>query len=224
VKAHTRAIRLWIDRHMPTSRGRFKVIELLPFVDDTIEKVRYLTRKRKVLISREEGESRLNITMNPEILGEILEALLKNAVKNTPDGGQVVVKIEKRGDMAWIDVVDTGVGISGENQPYIFDGLFHTTETDLYSSRGPYDFGSGGKGLDLLKLKVYAKRFGFELAMTSTRCPHIPTDRDICPGKVSDCLFVKSAQECALSGGSTFSVAFRTSRTSIREKRKRARQ
>ncbi len=220
--AHTRAIRLWIDRHTPTSRGRFKAIELLPFVDDTIEKVRYFARKRQVRIIREGGEERLHITMSPEILREILEALLKNAVKNTPDGGQVLVRIEKRGGMAWIDVIDTGVGISEENQPYVFDGLFHTTETDLYSSRGPYDFGAGGKGLDLLKLKVYAKRFGFELAMTSTRCPHIPTDRDICPGKVSDCLFVKSAQECALSGGSTFSVAFRASKASIREKRKKA--
>ena len=222
MRAHTRAIRVWIDRHTPTSRGRFKVIELPPFVDDTIEKVRYFARKRQVRIIREGGEGRLHITMNQEILREILEALLNNAVKNTPDGGQVTVRIEKRGGMAWIDVIDTGVGISEENRPYVFDGLFHTTETDLYSSRGPYDFGAGGKGLDLLKLKVYAKRFGFELAMTSTRCPHIPTDRDICPGSVPECPFVKSAEECALSGGSTFSVAFRASRVSIREKRKKA--
>jgi len=220
--AHTRAIRLWIDRHTPTGRGRFKVIELLPFVDDTIEKVRYFARNRQVRVVREGGDSRLHITMNQEILREILEALLKNAVKNTPDGGQVTVRIEKRGGMAWIDVIDTGVGISEENQPYVFDGLFHTTETDLYSSRGPYDFGAGGKGLDLLKLKVYAKRFGFELAMRSTRCPHIPTDRDICPGKISECLFVKSPQECALSGGSTFSIAFRASGASTRKKRRSA--
>ena len=50
----------------------------------------------------------------------------------------------------------------------------------------------------------------------------IPTDRDICPGSVPECPFVKSAEECALSGGSTFSVAFRASRVSIREKRKKA--
>ena len=38
-------------------------------------------------ITREGGESRLRITMNPEILREVLEALLRNGVKNTPDGG-----------------------------------------------------------------------------------------------------------------------------------------
>ena len=30
-----------------------------------------------------------------------------------------------------------------EHQQYLFDGLFHTEETDLYSSRRPYDFGAG---------------------------------------------------------------------------------
>ena len=40
-------------------------------------------------ITREGGESRLRITMNPEILREVLEALLKNGVKNTPDGVRI---------------------------------------------------------------------------------------------------------------------------------------
>jgi PAS domain S-box-containing protein len=220
MKVHTRAIRQWIDRHMPGSHGRFKIIELLPFVETTVEKARYFARRRHVRIELEGGEVRLNISMNPEILREILEALLKNAVENTPDGGQILVRIEKRGDMAWVDVIDAGVGISEENQPYVFDGLFHATETDLYSSGRVYDFGAGGKGLDLLKLRVYAKRFGFQLTMSSTRCPHIPTDRDICQGNIARCPHIESAEECALSGGSTFSVAFRTSDTAPHPKRK----
>ena len=53
-----------------------------------------------------------------------------------------------------------------QDQPYIFDGLFHATETDLYTSKRPYDFGAGGKGLELLKVKVYSKRYGFEVSMS----------------------------------------------------------
>jgi PAS domain S-box-containing protein len=211
MRAHTRAIKQWIDRHAPGSHGRFKIIDLPSFLETTVKKIRYFARRRRVHITLEGIESGLNISMNPEILQEVLEALLKNAIENTPDEGRVFVRLDKRQGMAWVDVTDTGIGITEENQPYVFDGLFHATETDLYSSKRAYDFGAGGKGLDLLKLKVYAKRFGFQLAMTSNRCPHIPTDRDLCPGNAAECPNIASEAECAKSGGSTFSVAFRTS-------------
>lgn len=220
MRAHTRAIRQWIDRHMPGSHGRFKTIELVAFLENTIEKIRYFARRRNVRIIFEGGENRFNISMNPEILQEVLEALLKNAIENTPDGGQVLVRAEKRAHTVWVDVIDTGVGITEENQAYVFDGLFHATETDLYSSKRAYDFGAGGKGLDLLKVKVYAQRFGFQVTMASTRCPHIPTDRDICPGNVADCPHISSPEECAVSGGSTFSLAFRTSEGAAKERRR----
>jgi PAS domain S-box-containing protein len=224
MRVHTRAIKQWIDRHMPGGHGRFKTINLPAFLDNTIEKIRYFTRRRKVRIVFEGGESRFNIVMNPEILQEVLEALLKNAVENTPDGGQVLVRTEKRANTAWIDVIDTGVGIPEEDQAYVFDGLFHATETDLYSTKRSYDFGAGGKGLDLLKLKVYAKRFGFQLTMASTRCPYIPTERDVCPGDVAECPHISSPEECAVSGGSTFSLAFRTSEGPVRERKKALQQ
>jgi PAS domain S-box-containing protein len=220
MKTHTRAIKQWIDRHVPGSHGRFKVIEVVPLIENTIEKTGSFARRRHVRITLEGGANRLNIFMNPEVLQEVLEALLKNAIENTPDGGQVIVRIGNRGGITRIDVIDTGVGITEENQGFVFDGLFHATETDFYSSKRAYDFGAGGKGLDLLKLRVYAKRFGFQLTMTSTRCPHIPTDRDLCPGSIAECPYIGAVEECAVSGGTTFSVAFRTSEATTREKRK----
>jgi PAS domain S-box-containing protein len=206
-----REIKEWVGHHMSGSRGRFRIIEIRPFAESVVEKVRYFARTRQVRIVVEGGEPPLYISMNPGILREVLEALLKNAVENTPDGGLIRVHLEEESGRAWIHVIDTGVGITAENQPYIFDGLFHATDTDLYSSKKSYDFGAGGKGLDLLKLKVYAKRFGFEITMSSTRCGYIPTERDLCPGNIASCPHVRTPEECAASGGSTFSVAFRAS-------------
>lgn len=113
-----------------------------------------------------------------------------------------------------LHVADDGIGITEENQAYIFDGLFHTKETELYASKKPYDFGAGGKGLDLLRMKVYAQRFDFDLSMKSKRCVYIPTDRDLCPGDISKCPHVKNAKECAASGGTTFTLAFQPKKTS----------
>ncbi len=207
--AHTRVIKRWLERHMSGSHGRFKVIDLYPFLESTVEKMQYFARKRDVRIMVEAGENPLFISMNPGILREVLEALVKNAVENTPDGGRVLVQLEERPGRAWINVIDTGIGITEENQAFLFDGLFHTTETDLYSSRNSYDFGAGGKGLDLLKLKVYAQRFGFEITMSSRRCIYIPTDRDLCPGSIVACPHAETFEACAASGGSTFSIGFR---------------
>jgi PAS domain S-box-containing protein len=208
MRVHARELKQWVGRHMSGSRGRLRMIEVHPFVESMVEKVRYYARNRKVRIETEDREPSLYVSMNPGILREVLEALLKNAVENTPDGGLIRVRIEERSGRAWIDVIDTGVGITAENQPYIFDGLFHTTETDYYSSKKSYDFGAGGKGLDLLKLKVYGKRYGFDINMDSRRCVYIPTERDLCPGDIASCPHISTAEECAASGGSTFSVAF----------------
>jgi PAS domain S-box-containing protein len=210
MRAHTRAIKQWIDRHMPSSHGRFKVIDLYSFLQSSADKARYLSRGRRVDIRVEAEEEQLRVSMNPEILREVMEALLKNAIENTPDGGNVTLALKKRDNQIWVDVIDTGVGICKEDQPYIFDGLFHATETDLYSSKRAYEFGAGGKGLDLLKLKMYSKRFGFEVLVDSTRCPFLPTERDVCPGDVTVCPHLKAPEECAESGGgTTFSVKFR---------------
>ena len=59
-------------------------------------------------------------------------------------------------------VTDRGIGITAENQASLLDGLFHTEETDLYSTKRPFEFGAGGKGLELLRIKHYAERYGFD--------------------------------------------------------------
>jgi len=85
--------------------------------------------------------------MDPLILSEVVEGLVKNAIENTPDGSRIEISFEQKGDRIWLHVTDYGVGIKEENQQYLFDGLFHTKETDLYSLRRPYDFGAGARAL-----------------------------------------------------------------------------
>jgi signal transduction histidine kinase len=155
-----------------------------------------------------EGKNDLFVFIDPLILQNIVEGLLRNAVENTPDGGMIRLVVEQKHGESILRITDYGVGITEENQAYIFGGLFHTKETELYASKKPYDFGAGGKGLDLLRMKVYGQRFGFDLSMTSKRCVHIPTDQDECPGDISRCPHVGNAKECAASGGTTFTVAF----------------
>lgn len=207
VWSHWGALKEWLGRYSAGSTERFQVIELYPFVRIAVEKAKQRAGHR-TLEYNVEGENGLYIFMDPRVVGEVVEGLLKNAIENTPDGGIIGVTVEEREGRIWIHVKDSGVGITEENQRYIFDGLFHTEETEMYASRNPYDFGAGGKGLDLLRMRVYARRFGFEISMKSRRCCYIPTDQDLCPGNISLCDHCKTPQDCINAGGSSFSVSF----------------
>jgi signal transduction histidine kinase len=154
------------------------------------------------------GEKDLHLLIDPKILEEILVGLLKNAVENTPDEGLIRVIMEQKAQWIQLKVQDFGIGISKENHSHLFDGLFHTLDTELYTSKRPYDFGAGGKGLDLLRIKTYAQRFGFDISAASQRCNCVPTERDLCPGRISSCSYCKTREDCLNSGGSTFCLTF----------------
>ena len=213
VRSHLDALKAWLSQYLSGSTESFQSINLFPFVLDTMERVKQLSSHRNIRF-QVEGKNDLFVFIDPLILQNVVEGLLRNAVENTPDGGMIRLGVEQKHGKIVFHITDYGVGITEENQSYIFGGLFHTKETELYASKKPYDFGAGGKGLDLLRMKVYGQRFGFDLSMTSKRCVYIPMDQDECPGDISRCPHVENAKECAASGGTTFTVAFEPQKAS----------
>jgi signal transduction histidine kinase len=182
-------------------------ISVFSLAEQTLEEVKQRASHRNIHFYLE-GQKDLSLLLPPKIMADILEGLLRNAVENTPDEGMVRVVLEQKAQWILVKVRDFGVGISDENQRHLFDGLFHTQSTELYASKRPYDFNAGGKGLDLLKIKVYGQRFGFDISVGSRRCIHLPTDRDLCPGRISLCSHCQEISDCLASGGSTFCVTF----------------
>ena len=193
-----------------------ETVFLYPLVQKVLASTREKARHREIQIFLE-GEEDISIVTDPRIVEETLEGLLRNAIENTPDEGRIQIGLRQIQQNIFLKVQDGGIGITEENQRYIFDGLFTTQETDLYSSRKPYDFGAGGKGLDLLRMKAYGQRFGFGLSMESRRCVYLPTDRDICPGKISKCGRCQNTEDCLNSGGSIFSLAFPAEKEELSE-------
>jgi signal transduction histidine kinase len=201
-----------MERLDPEPSGDFEIISLYPFTERVLEKVKRNAAHRDIQIHLE-GTKDLTLSMDPAVLEDVLEGLMRNAIENTPDEGIIKVVLEQKGQWLLLRVQDFGIGITKENQRHLFDGLFHTQETELYSSGTPYHFGAGGKGLSLLRIKTYGQRFGFEILVGSQRCIHLPTDRDICPGRISACPHCASPQDCLSSGGSTFCFSFPMPRT-----------
>jgi len=184
-----------------------KTIHLHFFTERVLEDVKKKASHRDIQFQIE-GEKDLHLVIDPKILEESLVGLVKNAIENTPDEGMVRIVFEHKEQWVQLKVMDFGVGVTKANQRHLFNGLFHTLDTELYTSKKPYDFGAGGKGLDLLRVKTYAQRFGFDIAAGSQRCTHLPTERDLCPGKISECPHCRVREDCFNSGGSTFCLTF----------------
>jgi signal transduction histidine kinase len=182
-------------------------ISLYPFAQKVLGEVKEKASYRDIQITLE-GAKDLTLDVNPGVLEGMFIGLLKNAIENTPDEGMIRILLEQKAQWTQIKFMDFGIGITNENQRRLFDGLFHTLDTELYGSKRPYDFGAGGKGLDLLRTKVYSRRFGFDISLASQRCLYLPTDRDLCPGRISKCPHCRVREDCFNSGGSTFCVTF----------------
>jgi PAS domain S-box-containing protein len=185
-----------------------EVISLDRFASEVLEEIGEKFSHRKVrLVSR--FQEAPPVYLPREVARKILEGLVRNAVENTPDGGEVLVEVATGpGGKTVLTVEDKGVGLTAESQSLLFKGPFIARETLLYSSRRPYDFNAGGKGLDLLRMKVFSERYGFHIELRSRRCLHIPSEEDVCPGDVRECVPLRTSGESSCLGGTKVTVEF----------------
>ncbi len=145
---------------------------------------------------------------SPDVLQKVIDGLVKNAIENTPDEGKIEVLVRKKNEGAELVVRDYGVGITEDAQRRIFEGFFTTQDTMAYSSKRPFDFNAGGKGADLLRMKIFSERYNFKMDMVSARCKFLSKDTDVCPGRISKCPFCSRVENCHASGGTTFTIYF----------------
>jgi PAS domain S-box-containing protein len=172
----------------------FEDIFLSQFVEKRIEAIKPDVAHRNIhLVSRLKASSPIRIPAEP--LRKTVDGLIRNAFENTPDGGKIEVLVNQKGKGMQFIVKDHGIGLTEEAQKRIFEGYFSTRDIMNYSSKRPYDFNAGGKGADLLRMKIFSERFNFKISLTSTRCKRIPENDNICPGSINACKEI-SGSEC----------------------------
>jgi signal transduction histidine kinase len=178
-----------------------------PFLENLLQEARSSmgTRSIDILFRCDDA---VQLTMDRQVLTKVISGILKNAVENTPDEGVIEMDAETLDKGIQITIRDYGVGITKTNRGLIFGGFFHTQDTDMYSSKRPYQFNAGGAGADLLRIKAFSERMDFSVRFETTRCPYIPTDTDMCPGRISNCKFIQNRDGCLKTGGSTFYMLF----------------
>jgi PAS domain S-box-containing protein len=202
-----RKIRQHIEDTYGPRKSVSEVLELGQFVKEKIKSLRPLFAHRRCRL-RTSVQTTSQIYIPPEVLGKVIEGLVRNAVENTPDGGKITVKVRKGEIGPELEVKDNGMGISDENLQMIFENYFTSYETMQYSTRQPYDFKAGGKGFDLLRMKMFSERYNFKIKMASKPCKLIDREGRDCPGNVKDCIPHQDAEGCQNTGGTTVTVQF----------------
>jgi PAS domain S-box-containing protein len=200
-------IRQHIDDTYGPRKSKSEVIELGPFVKEKIKTLRPKFAQRKCRLRTYASETAA-IYIPPDVLGKVVEGLVRNAVENTPDGANISVKVRKGEIGPEFEVKDSGIGISEENLRLIFENYFTSYDTMQYSTRQPYDFKAGGKGFDLLRMKIFSERYNFRIKMTSGPCHLIDEEGLECPGNVADCVPDRRMKDCRNTGGTTVTVQF----------------
>jgi signal transduction histidine kinase len=90
-------------------------------------------------------------------LKQVLVNLIDNGIKYNVQGGALSVEVSEAADQALIVVSDTGIGITPEDQQFIFD-RFYRVSTDR---------GESGAGLGLAIVKSICHAHGGSVAVTS---------------------------------------------------------
>ena len=81
---------------------------------------------------------------NPIRLRQMLDNLIGNAIKYTPEGGEITIDVEAQNDQVILRISDTGPGIPPADQPHIFEKFYR-------ASNVPKGVGGSGLGLSIVK-------------------------------------------------------------------------
>ncbi len=150
----------------PSSHFAPETIDIRAYLAELRARWSDLARNRKIKWDCVAQEACLS-HVNPELLTLIMDNLVDNALKFTPEEGSVVASARVADScQVAIEVCDTGCGIANEEQERVFERFYQAKITSGASS--PHTHGVPGTGLGLSIVKHAVTAIGGELELEST--------------------------------------------------------
>ncbi|MDJ0595681.1 MAG: HAMP domain-containing sensor histidine kinase [Pleurocapsa sp. MO_226.B13] len=132
---------LFLARHQgklnPQDLTKTNVVELL---NSLAGRYQVLAEAKKLEFILDLPKTSQQVVGDRELLQQAIGNLLDNAIKYTPDGGMVSLKLEFKLRRIFITVRDTGIGIPASDLPHIFDRFYRVDKTRTRQTGG---FGLG---------------------------------------------------------------------------------
>ena len=148
----------------------------ITFILNRFDKMKSQDEEKKYELVRDYPITSVWIEIDTDKMTQVIDNILNNAIKYSPDGGKITVNMKTTDDQMILSISDQGLGIPKEDLPKIFDRFYRV---DKARSRA-----QGGTGLGLAIAKEIVKQHnGFiwaksEYGKGSTFTIVLPYDRD----------------------------------------------
>jgi len=148
----------------------------ITFILNRFDKMRSQDEEKKYEIVRDYPINSVWIEIDTDKMTQVIDNILNNAIKYSPDGGKITVSMKTTDDQMILSIKDQGLGIPKQDLPKIFDRFYRV---DRARSRA-----QGGTGLGLAIAKEIIKQHnGFiwaksEYGKGSTFTIVLPYDKD----------------------------------------------
>lgn len=129
---------------------RPQAVNLTNLLNAAIEAIQPSAEQKNIQFNSDLASSPRVLNLDPSRIQQVFSNVLSNAVKFTPEEGEIRVSLVYEDNQARVEVTDTGEGISAEFLPYVFDRFRQT------QSSNTRQYGGLGLGLAIVKQMVEA--------------------------------------------------------------------
>lgn len=123
-----------------------KVFRVDQQVKETVLKSQWLLQEKEMSVMLEIDE--VSYEGDPAFLEKVFENLLSNALKYTPDGGTIDIRLTEQDNEIYFSIEDTGIGMSDESKNRIFDRFYRADDSRTRDVEGT------GLGLSIVEQVV----------------------------------------------------------------------
>ncbi|MGA7953354.1 MAG: ATP-binding protein [Gloeobacterales cyanobacterium] len=154
---------LWLartDRIDAVEQPKLERCSLKTILSDLYEELAPQAEAKQLKFTCQLSETDPKVRGYEDQLYRLFTNLIVNAIKYTPTGGKVEIDLAQAADQAEIKVCDSGVGISAQHLPQLFERFYRVDESRTHSE--------GGTGLGLAIAKQIVETHHGEITVSST--------------------------------------------------------
>ena len=136
-----------------------RVFDIGRVFDHVIRRHEHEAQQRHIDFTRRVLDGVDQAVGDPDRLEQVMENLVANALRHTPDGGTVMLGAENDDGRLVLSVVDSGTGIPAGHLPHVFERFYRADEARSADA--------GGSGLGLSIVKAVIERLGGTVGVRS---------------------------------------------------------
>ncbi len=141
------------------SQTHVTLCEMNQYIRDYMESFKEYAERKNLLLTFEGTPNPLNAWIDQNKIDSIIHNLLSNALKYTPDGGKVTIRLQHHRSEWVLTISDTGIGIPSKDQKKMFKHLFR--------GENAVNLRITGTGIGMLQTYRLIKRHQGKITMTS---------------------------------------------------------